>query len=217
MVRRIADIAIAPVAVICVGLWVAGGAAGQSVTTSSLLIPSKLVPSTASSRSEDLPDSPSVQAASLKKFDEMNGAGAMRPNEFASFDGTARSEPKTIFDKYLSRRAGPVVKVVDPNANAGLVGRATHAAVGVFVTRDEMGRNRINSSYFFRAMAAVAADTASKPYWRRSPGDPLADFGSTVGNDAGLNVLHAFEPGLQQMVKSHTPRFVARIAERVAR
>ena len=91
------------------------------------------------------------------------------------------------------------------------MGRATHAAAGIFFTRDESGRGRLNTSYFVRALSSVAADTASRPYWRRSPGEPLSDFGSTVGNDAGLNLLHEFGPGIQHVMKSHAPKFVGRI------
>ena len=39
---------------------------------------------------------------------------------------------------------------------------------------------------------------------------PFNDFGSTVGEDAGMNVFHEFGPGIQQIMKAHTPKFVAR-------
>lgn len=233
MAKRIGAITIGAVAVSCFGLWAAGAAACQSASSalvspsliSSSLVSSSLVSSSlpsssisSSLASESLPDSPSTEAAALKKFEETRLAGGMRPNQFEFLDASVRQrDSKTIFDKYLSRRAGPAMTAVDPNASGSLMGRATHAAVGVFVTRDESGNGRINTSYFLRALTAVAADTASRPYWRRSPGEPLADFGSTVGNDAGMNLLHEFGPGLQQMMKSHAPRFVTRMVEKVAR
>jgi len=232
MVKRIASSAVGPVAVICIGLWVAGAAAcqsvgagfvgpalaGRSLVGRSLVSPT-FVSSSLVSRSGvegSLPDSPSVEAAAWQKF-EVRRTDGVRPTErvWGENLGKAR-ESKTIFDRYLSRSTGRA-QLVDPNGSGTLMGRATHAAVGVFVTRDESGKGRINTSYFLRALTAVAADTASRPYWRRSPGEPLADFGSTVGNDAGMNLLHEFGPGLQQMMKSHAPRFVTRMVEKVAR
>jgi len=49
----------------------------------------------------------------------------------------------------------------------------------------------------------------------RSNAAPFTDFGSTIGNDAGINVFHEFGPGLRQMVRGHTPKFVFRIEERI--
>ncbi|MGA7170621.1 MAG: hypothetical protein WBX08_15810, partial [Candidatus Sulfotelmatobacter sp.] len=72
-----------------------------------------------------------------------------------------------------------------------------------------------NTSYLVRVLASAAADTASRPYWRRSVGEPFSDLGSTVGNDAGTNLWHEFRPGIEQVMKSHTPRFVSRIEEHI--
>jgi hypothetical protein len=83
------------------------------------------------------------------------------------------------------------------------------------VTRDDSGKGRLNTSYLLRALASAAADTASHPYWRRSIGQPFSDFGSTVGNDAGMNLWQEFRPEIEQIMKSHTPRFVSRIEARV--
>jgi|SRR5579863_3975145 len=125
-----------------------------------------------------------------------------------------RDDPNAIFRKYLSPRKQPVNYY---SANSGsLLGRATFAASRTVVVRDGSGRGRLNTSYLLRALTAVAKDEASTPYWRRHRGDAFSDFGSTVGNDAGMNVLHEFAPALQQVMKSHTPRVVAQIAERIA-
>jgi hypothetical protein len=124
-------------------------------------------------------------------------------------------DPNTVLAKYLrppSSNQKPVCPSVDTE---NLMGRTVHAASRTFVTRDESGKGRINSSYFLRTLTAVVADTASRPYWRRSVGEPFSDFGSNVGNSAGMNVLHEFEPSLQQALKSHTPRFVSRIEQRI--
>jgi hypothetical protein len=136
----------------------------------------------------------------------------MRPDAFRDPDATVRGqkESNTVLAKYFYA-ASPRQPASDRAADSSFVGRATHAAAGIFFTRDDSGRGRVNTSYFLRALTSVAADTASRPYWRRSAPGPFSDFGSTVGNDAGMNLLHEFGPGLQHLAKSHAPKFVARI------
>jgi len=45
--------------------------------------------------------------------------------------------------------------------------------------------------------------------------EPFSDFGSTVGNDAGMNLWREFAPTIQQMLKSHAPKFVTKIEARI--
>jgi hypothetical protein len=65
------------------------------------------------------------------------------------------------------------------------------------------------------AETGLLAAAASRPYWRRPLGAPFSDFGSTIGNDVGMNLWHEFGPGIQQIMKSHTSKFVSKIEERV--
>jgi hypothetical protein len=104
-----------------------------------------------------------------------------------------------------------------PSTSNTLIGRATYAASHIFVTRDDSGKKRLNASYFLGVLSLVAAHSARRPYWARSPSTPFNDFGSTIGNDAGINLFHEFEPGIRQMVKGHTPRFVFKIEDRIIR
>jgi hypothetical protein len=104
-----------------------------------------------------------------------------------------------------------------PSASDSLMGRATDAASRIFVTRDESGKRRLNTSYFVGVLTSVAVHTASRPYWARSNSAPFSDFGSTVGNDAGVKLLHEFGPGIRQMVTGHMPEFVSRMEERIIR
>ena len=64
-------------------------------------------------------------------------------------------------------------------------------------------------------LASVAVHTAYRPYWARSPSETFNNFGSTIGGDAGINVLHEFRPRILQMVKGLTPKFVSRIEDRI--
>jgi hypothetical protein len=177
---------------------------------------------------QSLPDAPSVQAATLAsgvsvlagqidspfKFDAAGSLPhAARPDAFRDPDTTTvrgQKESNTLLARYFYA-ASPKQQASDHAADSTFMGRATHAAAGIFFTRDEAGRGRVNTSYFLRALTLVAADTGSRPYWRRSATGPFSDFGSTVGNDAGMNLLHEFGPGIQHLAKSHAPKFVARI------
>ena len=85
----------------------------------------------------------------------------------------------------------------------------------IFVTRDDSGKRRLNASYFLGVLSLVAVHSARRPYWARSASAPFNDFGSTIGNDAGINLFHEFEPGIRQMVKAHAPKFVSSIEERI--
>jgi len=181
---------------------------------------------------QSLPDAPSVQAAIQKqkfnefteearsplKFAAMGGqAGMMGPGAFADPDKAVFNQkgPDAIFRKYLYPSSLKQQSGYHSLSSGSLVGRATSAASRTIIARDDSGKARLNTSYLLRALTVVAKDAASTPYWRRSPAAPLNNFGSTVGNDAGMNLWHEFGTGVQQLMKSHTPGFVSRIEERV--
>jgi hypothetical protein len=139
---------------------------------------------------------------------------APRPTEF-SRSVTLQRQESNIFAKYL--KSSSTKQPAHYASESGLMTRATLAASGVLITKNQGGKARLNTAYFLRALTSVAADTASRPYWKRSRTEPLSDFGSTMGNAAGMNVLHEFAPALQQITKEHTPQFVFKLAQRIGR
>ncbi len=181
---------------------------------------------------QSLPDGPSVQAATQKqnfnRFVEEarsplgfgvigRNADIMRQLLFADPDKTVsrQKDPDAIFRKYLYPSSLKQQSGYHSLSDGSLMGRATSAASRTLIARDDSGKTRLNTSYLLRTLTVVAKDAASTPSWRRSPAAPFNNFGSTVGNDAGLNLWHEFGPGIQQLMKSHTPTFVSRIEERV--
>ena len=184
------------------------------------------------------PDAPSVQAsaepdtfrtlaASPLTFGAVRADGrfkselanATRPAQpgFALLDPVEPVQNKSgdFFDKHLYPSLLKRRLNYHPASSDSLMGRATYAASRIFVTRDDSGKGRLNISYFLGVLTSAAIHSAYRPYWRRSPSQPFNDFGSTIGNDAGMNLFHEFGPGLQQLMKSHTPKFVSRIEERL--
>jgi len=181
---------------------------------------------------QSLPDAPSKQTAtqeqnfnvfilearSSSKFRGMGfDAVPMHRGEFTAFSQavSSQTDSNTIIGKYLQPAAPKQQSSYHTSSSGNLMGRATYAASRIFVIRDDSGKGRLNTSYLVRALTSVAAATASRPYWRRPLGAPFSDFGATVGNDAGRNLWREFGPGIQQVMKSHTPKFVSRVEERI--
>jgi hypothetical protein len=126
-----------------------------------------------------------------------------------------QKESSAFFGKYLY----PSLLKQDPryysSTSDSFMGRASYAASRILITRDDSGKRRVNTSYFLGVLTSVAITTAYRPYWARSTSAAFNNFGTTIGSDAGINILHEFGPGIQQMVKAHTPKFVSRIEERI--
>jgi hypothetical protein len=127
----------------------------------------------------------------------------------------AQKEFHTFFGKYLYPSSLKQNLRYHPSSGGGFMGRATYATSRIFVTRDNSGKGRLNTSYFLGALTSVAVSTAYRPYWARSSSATFNNFGSTIGSDTGMNLFHEFGPGIRQMVKGHTPKFASRIGERI--
>jgi hypothetical protein len=190
-----------------------------------------------------LPDAPSfqppTQAEKFQAFvDEARSplilgavgvnAGVMRETELEHFTpgpqpsfaavyrvALIQKESSAFFGKYLYPSLLKQDPRYYPSTSDSVMGRATYAVSRIFITRDDSGKRRLNTSYFLGVLTSVAIATAYRPYWARSTSGAFNNFGTTIGSDAGINVLHEFGPGIRQMVKAHTPKFVSRIEERI--
>jgi hypothetical protein len=236
MVKRIA-----PVGIVTFCFLAACGALGQSERPVGVLqrLPSEGATPTQVQReaAQFLPDAPSVQVEAIR-FQPgsaegcspvtigkvwMNAGGklatdtAFRPSLNATvLDSLVR--PQKRFDDFFSKymvASRTQDSRYQPSSSDKLMGRATEAASRIFVMRDESGKRHLNTQYFLRVLTSVAADNASRRYRARSSAAPLSTFGSAVGNDAGMNLLHEFGPGIRQRVTCHMPDFVSRIGEHI--
>lgn len=208
MVKRIARFGI----VSCV-LLAAFGAVCQSLRPS--------LPDAPSEQSETSAQKSNVfveEARFALEFGAMGGkASVMRQSGFAAPEKTAsgQKESNNVFKQYLKSSTFKQQSGYHSSSGGSLMGRATFAGSRVFVVRDEFGKSRLNTSYLLRALTSMAAATASRPYWRRSLGEPFGDFSSTVGNEAGTNLWQEFRPGIEQLMKRHNPRLVSKIKEHI--
>jgi hypothetical protein len=127
---------------------------------------------------------------------------------------SVRKNSSTFFGKYLYPSSLQQKLRYHASTSGSFACRAAYAASRIFVRRDESGKGKLNSSYFLGVLTSVAVHAAYRPYWARSSSATFNNFGSTIGSDAGMNLLHEFEPGMRQMVKGQAARFVGKIEER---
>ena len=171
-----------------------------------------------------LPDAPSAQISTEAQFPrvrfETHQPLLISPAELPSATAFGKTLPsrkasEPLFFKHLYSPSVSSSSRYRASDSDTLMGRATDAASRIFVTHDEAGRLRINTTYFLRVATSIAAHNAARTYRARSGTAPLGDFGSTVGNDAGMNLLHEFGPTFRKAAISHLPVFISRIEERI--
>lgn len=235
---------IAPIRIVAFLLLAACRAPCQSASQGAELQRSQLEGATAQDQLSALPDAPSQLAlaqpdrlktiANQARLPLATSAGAINADVLRATEAThltpeapltvtalskggARQEKTDdFFSKYLSASRQQNSNH-EPSSSGKVVARATDAASRIFLTRAPSGKPRFNTPYFMRVLTSVAAESASRRYRARSGTAPLSAFGSTVGNDAGMNLLHEFGPGIRQKVTGHLPEFVSRIGEHISR
>ncbi len=141
-----------------------------------------------------------------------------QPTDSAFYGPMSSQKDSSIFDKYLSRSLQARQQHYQPSTGGGsFMSRAASAALHTFITRDDSGKGKLSTSYLLGTLTSVVVDNAYRPYWvRTSASSTFNNFGSTIGSDAGMNVLHEFAPGIRQLLMSHAPGFVSRIQERIS-
>lgn len=131
-----------------------------------------------------------------------NYATAVAEHETSSFLG------QYLFPKLLNQ---------DPRYHAsemdGFWHRSTYAASRVLLTRNDAGQKTVNSSYLLGALVSTAIASCYRPPRYRSAGQTMADFGSTVGGDAGMNVLKEFWPQLREKIRPITPKRLRKLED----
>ena len=141
-----------------------------------------------------------------------------RPSLTALYQNQMAFTPEkssAFLGKYLDPPSLTEYPRYSASTSSSFMGRASYAASRIFVTRDDSGKGRVNTRYFLGLLTSVASATARRPYWARSTSETFNNFGSTIGSDAGMNVFHEFGPGIRQMMKGLTPKFVSKIEERI--
>jgi len=187
--------------------------------------PSALLPAQAENFHASVDEAPSplklgavdINARVMREKELGQVNAGLQPSLAAPYKSALIPEvPSTFFDKYLYpslRKQGPLY---NPSTSGSFLGRATDAVSGIFITRNDAGKRRLNTSYFIGVLTSVALHTAYRPYWTRSTSATFNNVGSTIGSGAGINLFREFGPGIKQMVKGYAPKLESRVEERIA-
>jgi hypothetical protein len=132
-----------------------------------------------------------------------NYATAVAEHETASFFG------KYVFPTLLSQDPR-----YHPSEKEGFWKRSTYAASRVLITRNDSGAKTMNTSYLLGALVSTAIAASYSPI-HRGPGQTMVDFGSTVGGDAGMNILKEFWPQLREKIRPLTPKKFRKLEDRL--
>jgi hypothetical protein len=153
----------------------------------------------------------SVNASAIIDKDTHLGSG-MQPR-FTVLYGTPvlRKQSSTFIDAVLYRSLLNRDLRYHASTSNSIVSRVSYAVSCDLITRNDSGRSILNTSYLLGVLTSAVVATADRPYWARSTSTTFNNFGSTIGSDAGMNFLHEFQPGIIQMLNSHSPKFVKRI------
>ena len=139
-----------------------------------------------------------------------------QPSLIASYElRFTQKESSNFIVKYSCPTLVKRTLLYHPSTSSTFMGRAAYAASHMFVARNDSGKNRLNTSYFIGVLSSVAIHSARRPIWARATSAPFNDFGSTIGNDAEMNLFREFGPGIRQTVKGHMPKFAFKIGERI--
>ena len=158
-----------------------------------------------------------INARVMREKELGHVSARLQPSPTAPYKAALIPEvPSTFFDKYLYPSLRKQDQRYYPSTNSSFMGRATDAASRIFVTRNDAGKRRLNTSYFLGVLTSVAIHTAYRPYWARSSSATFNNFGSTIGSHAGINLFREFGPGIRQMINGHAPKLESRVEERIA-
>jgi hypothetical protein len=156
-----------------------------------------------------------INAGIMSEKDPARFTHKVQPTFIAPYEAVfAHKESGTFFDEYLYPSLLKRNLRYRPSTSGSFAGRATYAASRIFITHEDSGRDRLNSSYFLGVLTSVAMHTAYRPYWARSTSTTFNNFGSTIGSDAGINLFHEFGPSIQQVLKGRAPKIESGIGKR---
>lgn len=93
--------------------------------------------------------------------------------------------------------------------------RAGYALSRVFVTRNDNGRPTLNTSEILGAVLAASITTTYHPFHQPTAGDVASRAVSSIGADAGMNMLREFWPDIRGHIMDHSPKVVQTLVTRI--
>ena len=180
------------------------------------------------SAQSSLPDAPSTVPAKQRErfqaFVEANnpliygeGATGATPSFSALYGAPAPQKEALVFSG-KNADPSPLKQGLryHPLTSDSFLSRASYAASRLFITRDNSGRRKLNTSYLLEVLAIAATSRTYRLYRtqyppgtfgnlvsRQSVSNTFGNFGSTVGGDVGKNIFHQFWPRIHQILGGH--------------
>jgi hypothetical protein len=127
------------------------------------------------------------------------GSNAQYTENYAGRMGQtmANSTEEAFFTKFLL----PSMLHQDPRYHAstesGTVDRAFYATSRVLVGRTDNGKPTLNTSELVGAVLAASITSAYHPYRHPTNGQTAGNAATTIGSDAGINMLREFWPDIR--------------------
>ena len=138
------------------------------------------------------------------------GTSQQLSENYASRFGQTMSDhtEQAFFTKFLL----PTMLHQDPryhsSASTGYSNRAAYALSRVFIGRDDNGKSTLNTPELVGAVIAASLSSAYHPYHQPTPGHMMSNAASTIGSDAGINMLREFWPDIREHLMDHGPKLM---------
>jgi hypothetical protein len=161
--------------------------------------------------------------ASVARVSPEHFAPGVTPSFSALYEApVVQKESVVISDRYLYPSLQRQDLRYHPSTSDSFLGRVSNTASRLFITLDNSGKRRLNTSYLLATLASAAvANTTYRryrtqlvSYQTQSVSGTFGNFGSTVGGDAGMNIFHQFWPRVQQILRGHSLKVLQKGAER---
>jgi hypothetical protein len=128
----------------------------------------------------------------------------------------ATQESNAFFGRFLF----PKLLNQDPRYHpapdhTGMMPRAFYAASRVLFTRKDDGQPTLNSSYLMSTVVSSSLANGYKPQYYRTFGNTSSDILSTIGSEAGMNVLREFWPQLRAGLTKMEPAQIKRLRDNI--
>jgi hypothetical protein len=150
-------------------------------------------------------DGAAIDASMARESAEHLAPGAT-PRFSASYGApVSQKESNVFFDKYLCPSLQRQDPQYHPSTSDSFMGLASDAVSRLFITSDNSGKRKFNTSYLLVVLASAAVATnAYRPYRTQSVSGTFGNFGSTVGGDVGKNIFRQLWPRVHQILRGHS-------------
>jgi hypothetical protein len=141
-----------------------------------------------------------------------------------------QKEPAVFPDRYLYPSLLRQDPRYHPSTSDSFLGRVSYAATRLFITRDNSGRRKLNTSYLLATLASATVSSTTYRLYRMKAvsgtfsnfgsAQPISgtfgNFGSSVGGDTGRNIFQQLWPRIHEILRGHSLKVLPKVGESTA-